>query len=116
MWFPKGEMTHLGKFKKIWFGPFRVQYCLSNNIVIAFVNNFEPNPILVNVNKLKPYKDVEQTLKGIQSSDNHIFLESIDLNHREEKSNEDSEDQKTTTIINTNQMITSKEALVNLMS
>jgi hypothetical protein len=34
------------------------------------VNNFEPNPILVNVNKLIPYKYVDQTLKGIQSSKN----------------------------------------------
>jgi hypothetical protein len=24
LWFPKGENTHLGKFKKRWFGPFRV--------------------------------------------------------------------------------------------
>jgi hypothetical protein len=24
LWFPKGEKTHLGKFKKRWFGPFRV--------------------------------------------------------------------------------------------
>jgi hypothetical protein len=24
LWFPKGENTHLGKFKKRWFGPFKV--------------------------------------------------------------------------------------------
>jgi hypothetical protein len=24
LWFPKGEKTHMGRFKKIWFGPFRV--------------------------------------------------------------------------------------------
>jgi hypothetical protein len=24
LWFPKGKKTHLGKFKKRWFGPFRV--------------------------------------------------------------------------------------------
>jgi hypothetical protein len=65
MWFPKGEKTHLGKFKKRWFGPFMVLYCLSNNIVLfVFVNNFEPNLILVNINKLKPYRYVDQTLKG----------------------------------------------------
>jgi hypothetical protein len=29
----EGEKTHMGKFKKRWFGPFRVQYCLPNNIV-----------------------------------------------------------------------------------
>jgi len=54
--FPKGEKT-LGKFKKRWFGPFKVQNCLpNNNIILVFINNFEPNPIFVNVNKLKLYK------------------------------------------------------------
>ncbi len=66
LWFPKGEKTHLGKFKKRWFGPFRVQQCLPNNTnILIFINNFEPNPILVIVNKLKPYKYVDQTLKEI---------------------------------------------------
>jgi uncharacterized membrane protein len=45
-----------------------VQYCLPNNIVIfVFVNNFELKLVLVNVNKLKPYTYVDQTLKGIKS-------------------------------------------------
>jgi hypothetical protein len=80
----------LGKFKKRWFGPFRVQYCLPNNIVLlVFVNNFEPNPVLVNVNKLKPYKYVDQTLKGISNSKNQKTLESIDSDHMQEKFNED---------------------------
>jgi len=44
-----------------------VQYCLPNNIVIfVSINNFEPNPELVNVNKLKPYTYVDQTLKGFK--------------------------------------------------
>ncbi len=56
----------MGKFKNKWFGPFRVQYCSPNNIILfVFVNNFEPNPILVNVNKLKPYTYVDKKLKGI---------------------------------------------------
>jgi hypothetical protein len=64
--FPKGEKTYLGKFKKRWFGPFKVQYCLfNNNVIIIFVNNFEPDLVLVNVNKLKPYTYVDQTMKGI---------------------------------------------------
>ncbi len=71
MWFPKGGKTHLGKLKKRWFDPFKVQHCLPNNIILLVsVNNFEPNPILVSVNKLKPYKYEDQTLKGIQSSKN----------------------------------------------
>jgi len=62
----EGRKTHLGKSEKRWFGPFKVQYFLPNNyVLLVFVNNFEPNPTLVNVNKLKPYKYVDQTLKGI---------------------------------------------------
>ncbi len=63
--FPK-EKIHIGQIQKRWFGPFRVQYYLPNNIIIlVFINNFEPNPVLFHVNKLKPYKYVDQTLKGI---------------------------------------------------
>ncbi len=40
----------------------------------------------VNVNKLKPYTYVDQTLKGIQNSK--------DENHMEETSHEDSENQR----------------------
>jgi hypothetical protein len=40
----------------------------NNNVILVSINNFEPNPILVNVNKLKPYTYVDQTLKGIHSS------------------------------------------------
>jgi hypothetical protein len=120
MWFPKGEKTHMGKLKKRWFGPFRVQYCLPNNIVLLVsINNFEPNPILVNVNKLKPYRYVDQTLKGIQSSKKKKSLESIDFDHKKIKSNEDSKDKKTldiVDIINTSQIVTLNKASMKLMS
>jgi hypothetical protein len=63
------RLNTYGKIQKRWFGPFRVQYCLPNNIVfLVFINNFEPNPILVNVNKLRPYTYVDYTMKGIHSS------------------------------------------------
>jgi hypothetical protein len=78
LWFPKGEKTHLGKFEKKWFGPFRVQYYLPNNIILVSVNNFEPNQVLAIVNKLKPYKYVDKTLEGIQSSKNQNPIKSID--------------------------------------
>jgi hypothetical protein len=66
------------------FGPFKVQYCLPNNIVILIsINNFEPNLILVNINKLKPYTYVDKTLKGIQSLKDQKFLLSIGENHME---------------------------------
>jgi hypothetical protein len=75
LWFPKGKKSHLGKFLKRWFGPFRVQYCLPNsNVLLVYVNNFEPNLALVNIYKLKPHKYVNRTLKGIQSSDNQKNL------------------------------------------
>jgi hypothetical protein len=83
----------MSKFKKRWFLPFKVEYCLPNNLVLlVYVNNFEPNPILVNVNKLKQYTYVDQTLKGIQSSKDQKFLQSIDEDHMEERYDEDSED------------------------
>jgi len=44
---------------------------LTQNIVLLVsINNFEPNIVLVNVNKFKPYKYVDQSLKGIQSLEN----------------------------------------------
>jgi hypothetical protein len=42
------------------FGPYRIQYCLPNNIVLLVtIDKFDPNPILVNINKLKPYMFIE---------------------------------------------------------
>jgi hypothetical protein len=60
VWFTKGIKSHLGKFTKKWFGPYRVQYVLPNNIVLLVtIEKFETNHVLVNVNKLKPYKYME---------------------------------------------------------
>jgi hypothetical protein len=85
------KKMHLGKFKKRWFGPFRVQYCLPNNIVIfIYVNNFELNPILVNVNKLKPYTYVDKKLKRIQSLEDQKSLQSINESNMEETFDENS--------------------------
>jgi hypothetical protein len=106
----------LGKFKKRWFSPFKVQHCSPNNIVLVFVNNSKPNPLLVNNNKLKPYKYVDQMLKGIQSLENQKYLESINSDHRKIKSNEDLKDHKTIDFIDIDQIVTSKEASLNLMS
>jgi hypothetical protein len=60
MWFPKGNKSHLGKFTRKWFGPYKIQYVLPNNIVLLVtIEKFDANPVLVNVNKLKPYKYME---------------------------------------------------------
>jgi hypothetical protein len=57
MWFPKDNKSHLRKFTRKWFGPYKVQYVLPNNIVLfVTIEKFETNLVLVNVNKLKPYK------------------------------------------------------------
>jgi len=108
LWFPKGEKTHLGRFKKRWFGAFRVQYSLPNNIIILiFLNNFQPNPILVNVNKLKPYTYVDQTLKGIHSLEDQKSLQFIDEEKMEERFDEKSKVQGETKTIKTNQIVVS---------
>jgi len=60
MWFPKHNKSHLGKFIKKWFGPYKIQYVLPNNIMLLVViDKFETNLVLVNLNKLKHYKYME---------------------------------------------------------
>ncbi len=60
LWFPKKNKSHLGKFTRKWFGPYRVQYVLPNNMVLLVtLTNFEPNPMLVSINKLKSYKFID---------------------------------------------------------
>ncbi len=65
LWFPKGNKSHLRKFIRIWFGLYRVQYVLPNNIVLLVtIKKFETNHGLVNVNKLKPYKYMESEVQN----------------------------------------------------
>ncbi len=60
LWFPKGNKSHLGKFTMKWFKPYKVLYVLLNNIVLLMtIEKFKTNHVLVNVNKLKPYKYME---------------------------------------------------------
>jgi hypothetical protein len=60
MWFPKGNKSHLGKFTRKWFGPYKIQYMLPNNIMLlVIIEEFETNFVLVKVNKFKPYKYME---------------------------------------------------------
>jgi hypothetical protein len=64
MWFPKGNKSHLGKFTRKWFGSYRIQYVLPNNIVLLVtIEKFEINHVLVNVNKFKPYKYMESKVQ-----------------------------------------------------
>ncbi len=58
--FPMENKSHLRKLTKKWFGPYKIQYVLSNNIILLVtIEKFEINPMLVNVNKFKPYKYME---------------------------------------------------------
>ncbi len=60
LWFPKCNKSQIGKFTWKWFGPYIVQYVLPNNtILLVTFMKFETNLMLVNVNKLKPYKYME---------------------------------------------------------
>jgi hypothetical protein len=49
--------------------------CLKYNIVsptifvlLVNINNFEPKPILVNINKLKPYRYLKQVFRGLEDT------------------------------------------------
>jgi hypothetical protein len=64
MWFPKGNKSHLTKFTKKWFGPYKIQYVLPNNIVLLVtIEKFDANLVLVNVNKFKPYRYMESEVQ-----------------------------------------------------
>jgi hypothetical protein len=64
-----------------------ITYLINYNFF--FVDNFEPNPILVNVNELKPYTYVDQTMKGIQSLKDQKSSKTIKEDHMEEIFDED---------------------------
>lgn len=56
----EGGHNTFPKFQRQWFGLYRIQYCFFNNTMLLMtIDKFDPNPILVNINKLKPYRFVE---------------------------------------------------------
>ncbi len=63
-WFPKACKEQTSKFKQRWFGP----YIPNNTTFIVIIDKFDPNPILVNINKSKPYQ-FQDTIasKGLES-------------------------------------------------
>ncbi len=53
------------KFTNKWFGLYKVQYHLSNNTcLLVIIDKFDPNPILMNVDKLKSYNYVSKEVQG----------------------------------------------------
>ncbi len=72
LWFPKGNKSHLGKFTKKKFGPYKIQYVLLNNIVLLVtIEKFETNLVLVNMNKLRPHKYMEFE---VQKQKQHMLM------------------------------------------
>jgi hypothetical protein len=64
MWFPKGNKSHLRKFINKWVGLYKIQYVLPNNtMLLVTIERFETNPMLVNVNKFKPYTYIESEVQ-----------------------------------------------------
>jgi hypothetical protein len=56
-----------------------IHYCLPINIVmLVIIDKFNPNSILVNTNKLKPYKSIkDQTLEPILVKLDDFLLEEL---------------------------------------
>ncbi len=66
LWFPKEEKEKVGNLKKRWYGMCKIQCLLPNNIVLfVILGNFEPNLVLVDVNKLKPYIYIDQVVSKL---------------------------------------------------
>ena len=69
LWFPKGANVYAGNLWNKWFGPYQVQYLLPNNMVLLVtVDKFDPDPVIVNINKLKTYRCPEDGLSDLSSS------------------------------------------------
>lgn len=57
------KMKFTFEFIKKRFDPYRIHFCLPNNMVLLItMNMFDPNFVFVNVNKLKPYLFLEDEI------------------------------------------------------
>ena len=85
LWFPKGANIHAGKLRNKWFGPYQVQYLLPNNtILLVTVDKFDPDPVIVNINKLKTYRCAEEGLTNMSSSDHRTKTQLMEESLRNE--------------------------------
>jgi hypothetical protein len=69
--------AHTPKFQRRWVGLYKIQYCLlSNATLLVTIDKFDPNLVLININKLKPYRFIEdQTLQPILAKPNDFLSE-----------------------------------------
>ncbi len=67
LWFLGPICKHALKFQRWWFGLYRIHFFFTNNTdLLVTIDKFDPNPIFVNINKLKPYRFIEdKTLQPI---------------------------------------------------
>ena len=85
LWYSKGANVHAGKLRSKWFGPYRVQYLLPNNTVfLVTVDKFDPDPVIVNINKLKTYRCPEEGLLDLSSSENQTKTQLIEASFENE--------------------------------
>ena len=85
LWYPKGANVHAGKLRNKWFGPYRVQYLSPNNTVLfVTVDKFDPDPVIVNINKLKTYQCPEEGLPDLSSSDHQTKTQLIEASFQNE--------------------------------
>ncbi len=60
--FPKSINVCLGKFVHFWFGLYQIENLLSDNTsLLVVVDKFYRKHVLVNINKLKPHRTLENT-------------------------------------------------------
>ena len=81
----QGTNVHAGKLRNKWFGPYRVQYLLSNNtILLVTVDKFDPDPVIININKLKTFQCLEEGLPNLSSSDHQTKTQLIEASFQNE--------------------------------
>jgi len=82
LWFPKGKKENTRKFKRLWFGLYKIQYCFLG--LFINIDKFEPNLILVNINKFKPYKYLRKVPRGLEATIKGGGDNKEDLEHKED--------------------------------
>ena len=81
----KGANVHAGKLRNKWFGPYQVQYLLPNNtVLLVVVDKFDPDPVIVNINKQKTYRCPEEGLPDLSSSDHQTKTQLMEASFQNE--------------------------------
>ena len=86
LWYPsKGANEYIRKLRNKWFGPYRVQYLLPNNkVLLVTVDKFDPDPVIVNINKLKTYQCPKEGLPDLSSLDQQTKTQLIEASFQNE--------------------------------